>query len=374
MRSIRAAGLRLAATLIILAICFVCLELSYRAYKLLSYGLVDYPDSVTIGMYKFDSLYGTLPTPGFSSRSIPERIRKHPQVKGYDVNISFNRWGYRGRDFDFAKPPGPYRIVTLGGSTTQNVEVSDEDTWSAQLEAKLNNDPAFLAKVGARTVEVINAGLGGSRTREGLLRFEQDVVRMQPDLILVAYNWNDIHYGTEGYDPDQPLATARPWWHGVKILQNAWIRWVRFQDRSEMRWGNNLAHLRPDEYRAIVYKRNLIKMSYLSRKIGAQMMFVNLPGLCREAAFGSPEYSVIVENTRANPASFPYWVKIKQFAASTLQEVGRTEGVGTIDVSGYFERFSSTDRLRLFVDEMHTTKDGSEQIANAIYAYLAARP
>jgi lysophospholipase L1-like esterase len=132
--------------------------------------------------------------------------------------------------------------------------------------------------------------------------------------------------------------------------------------------------LRPDEYWAIAYKRNLIKMSTLSRRIGAEMVLVSLPGLCRPAALGTPEYSLIVENTRANPASFPYWVRMKQFTASTLQEVAGAEGVEMIDVSDYFERFSNADRLRLFVDEMHTTKDGSEQIANAIYAYLAARP
>jgi hypothetical protein len=134
-------------------------------------------------MYKFDPVYGTVPVPNFSSNSIPEQVRRHPQVSGYDVYVSFNRWGYRGRDFDFIKSPGTYRIVTLGGSTTQNVEVSDVETWSARLEAKLKGDPEFLKRVGARTVEVINGGLGGSRTREGLLRFEQDVVRMQPALM-----------------------------------------------------------------------------------------------------------------------------------------------------------------------------------------------
>lgn len=67
------------------------------------------------------------------------------------------------------KAPRTFRIVTLGGSTTQNVEVNDEHTWSAILEAKLQADREFLQKIGVQTVEVINGGLGGSRTREGLL-------------------------------------------------------------------------------------------------------------------------------------------------------------------------------------------------------------
>lgn len=195
---------------------------------------------------------------------------------------------------------------------------------------------------------------------------------MQLDLVLVAYNWNDIHYGTEGYNPDEVLASSRPWWYRSKILQNAWIRWVRFQDRSEARWRDNLTRLSPDQHWAVAYKRNLIEMSALSRQIGAKMILVSLPGLCR-AAFDTTEYSMIIENTRANPASFPYWVRIKQFASATMQDVARTEGLGLLDVSAYFERFSNMERLKLFVDEMHTTKDGSEEIANAIYTYLTGR-
>jgi len=127
-------------TVLVIVVSFLSLEVVYRLYKLYTYGMVDYPDVVSVGAFQRDELYGTLPTPNFRFDMIPDKVRFHPNVGGFKANATFNRWGYRGKDFSKEKPPDTFRIVTFGGSTTMDLESDDPDTWPALWEKKLNED------------------------------------------------------------------------------------------------------------------------------------------------------------------------------------------------------------------------------------------
>jgi len=198
-------------------ISFLCLEGGYRLYKVYRYGMIDYPDHLSLGVFQPDELYGRVPTKNFRSDMIPVKVRFSDNVKGYSKLFTINRWGYRGKDFSPQKAPDTLRIVTFGGSTTMDDNSDDPDTWSAVLERKLEGDEQFKLKMGPKHVEVINAGVGSWRTREGLLRLQNEVRHFSPDLILVAFNWNDATEGLKGLDPDRPYPTEKPWWYASKL-------------------------------------------------------------------------------------------------------------------------------------------------------------
>ena len=159
----------------------ILLEGAYRVYKLYVYGMIDYPDIVALGAMYRDEQYGTLPAPNFRFDMIPDKVRFHPNVGGYEADVTINRWGYRGKDFSKEKPPGTFRIVAFGGSTTMDVESDDANTWPVLLENSLNEDVSTHRRWPGERVEVINAGVGGARTREGLLKLRNEAQYFQPD-------------------------------------------------------------------------------------------------------------------------------------------------------------------------------------------------
>jgi lysophospholipase L1-like esterase len=87
-----------------------------------------------------------------------------------------------------------FTIVALGDSITQAVHVQPEHRWPSLLENKLSDSLC-------RPVKVVNAGIGGNTSREGLARMEQDVLAYEPDIVLVEFGGNDAAPNGERHVP-----------------------------------------------------------------------------------------------------------------------------------------------------------------------------
>jgi lysophospholipase L1-like esterase len=97
-----------------------------------------------------------------------------------------NRLGYRGPEIALPKPPGTFRIVALGGSTTYSTATSAEDAYPAQLQNILRELHGYA------NVEVINGGFIGYSSWETLVNFEFRVLELEPDMIILYDSVNDI--------------------------------------------------------------------------------------------------------------------------------------------------------------------------------------
>lgn len=114
-------------------------------------------------------------TPGFRSKP------------GAPQQISHNSLGFRGRETTWEKPPGTYRVVTIGGSSVYGQsESKDEAVWSARLEEHLQ------AARPDRKIEVINGGCSGWSSFEMLINLELRLVDFDPDLVIVYEAINDM--------------------------------------------------------------------------------------------------------------------------------------------------------------------------------------
>jgi acyl-CoA thioesterase-1 len=84
-----------------------------------------------------------------------------------------------------ADAPAPLKIVCLGDSVTKGVRpgVNPDDTFCVQLERDL--------KAAGRNATVINAGIGGHKTSDGLARFDRDVLAHQPTHVVIMFGIND---------------------------------------------------------------------------------------------------------------------------------------------------------------------------------------
>ncbi len=97
-----------------------------------------------------------------------------------------NSFGMRDREHSVEKAPGTVRILLLGDSFMEALQVRFEDSFPKLLEDRLRLSST-------RPVEVINVAVSGWGTDDELAYLERYGVRLKPDLILVAMTMtNDI--------------------------------------------------------------------------------------------------------------------------------------------------------------------------------------
>jgi lysophospholipase L1-like esterase len=118
----------------------------------------------------------------------------HPYLSYYPTPnfkkglTSHNSLGYRNYEFPLKKPDGVFRIVALGGSSTYDVSIKDnQKTFTAQLERLLNEE------YGYQNIQVINAGVPGHNSWEILGNLEFRVLDLDPDLVIIYEGVNDVH-------------------------------------------------------------------------------------------------------------------------------------------------------------------------------------
>ena len=100
-------------------------------------------------------------------------------------------------DYEGLKKEGPITIVAFGDSVTHGAvgagEINYETVYWNRLKQKIN---AFNSYV---PVNVINAGIGGITAKRSLERIDRQVLKHEPDLIIVCFGLNDVNGPLEDY-------------------------------------------------------------------------------------------------------------------------------------------------------------------------------
>ena len=117
----------------------------------------------------------------------------------FTTPIQINAEGRRDLERPVHKPPGTYRILLLGDSFVEAMQVPLEQTFARTLEAALN-------RPGGPPVEVISMGVSGYGTASQYLWYRDQGRAYQPDLVLLAfYPGNDVRNNSPTLEP-----TLRP--------------------------------------------------------------------------------------------------------------------------------------------------------------------
>ncbi len=127
--------------------------------------------------------------PEISSEIPSVRYKRNWRPQG--LFSTYNNHGFRDDDVVLPKPEGLYRIVCIGGSTTEEGN-SNEQTYPNIMERKLQE------RFGKQRVEVINCGISGITSYNERRRME-DYLALDPDLIVYYNGINDIcheHFAT----------------------------------------------------------------------------------------------------------------------------------------------------------------------------------
>lgn len=92
---------------------------------------------------------------------------------------------------------GPITIVAFGDSVTHGAvapgEINYETVYWNRLRQKLNAVRNYVP------VNVINAGIGGITAKRSLGRIDRDVLKHEPDLVIVCFGLNDVNGTLEDF-------------------------------------------------------------------------------------------------------------------------------------------------------------------------------
>ncbi len=125
-----------------------------------------------------------VPSKGFTY--IPQAYYRHTK-EGYSEG-RFNSHGFRDYERTYEKPSGVFRILVLGDSYIEALQVQLEDSFTALLEKSLN------AQGSSTRFEVLGLGGSGFGTADEYLRYLNFGAAYHPDLVILAFTTgNDFH-------------------------------------------------------------------------------------------------------------------------------------------------------------------------------------
>ena len=266
------------------------------------------------------------------------------------LEYTINSDGRRG-------PPTPgesdcYRILTLGNSCTFGWGVGDKNTYPRKLEALLNEQTT------GKCVEVINAGIPGYSSFQGRRYFEEDLIRLAPDVVLIMFAWND-HRHARGNRPDSEQRGGHP---VIVFLQNhlSQLRIYQFMRKTLL---------------PIVEDQESVPLSYLSgiRRVSREEFFDNLKQIIKTARDHAIEPILLVPPIASSDNYFGGARTdlgiIHQIYQKEIVRVSQYNSVPLIDLQPPFDL-----RADLFddahADAMHFNERGHQLTAQVVAEHL----
>jgi len=158
---------------------------------------------------------------------------------GRPVWRAYARYDARGlraaRDVATTPAPGTFRILVLGDSYTEGLQV--EAPWPRRLERRLNRDASPVLRY-----EVLNAAVAGWSVDNALLYLRDEGWRYRPDLVLYAFDTgNDVFENDHDLIRAGPFPyPAKPWFalegdrlvlHDFPLPAEPWSAWLARRGR-----------------------------------------------------------------------------------------------------------------------------------------------
>lgn len=303
----------------------------------------------------------------------PSRVLRQYGMFAAPTPIRINAQGFRGRDFTPDKPPGVYRIIAMGESSTFGFYARDEHTYPALLES-------FLAeRLPGRRVEVINAGIPDANSDNVLAMLRQELLRYRPNLLTLYAGYNDAQYLMD----ENVFQALAAWVHahsatyvamkraltavGGPVLHSRWAKYVPQADRDHIR--------RQSELHVVRYRRNLEQIIATARSARVNLLFVKQPVTTSRSPRTRTKDLAYYDELRWIKGQLDRegWVTpyealflVHRALMDTLEEVAAQHGIPVVDNIAIVN--DHPDYLTSYV---HLTEQGNRALAEALYARIA---
>ncbi|MCA1910119.1 MAG: GDSL-type esterase/lipase family protein [Magnetospirillum sp.] len=276
-----------------------------------------------------------------------------------------DKWGLRGDHAD----PSRITILTIGGSTTNQLYLPEESTWQQVLERQFHDN-------GRSDVVVANAGVDGQSTvghLQALRDWFPHVPGLKPRFVLAYVGVNDtrgVDYWTESLrnhafhrivKQKSAIFRLSRLVSGMIVAKRAKLT-HRALDRGAIKWTETGAQVLPASDSNIEhYKQRLKLMADEIHAMGAVPVFVTQPRGDYKIS-GGKLLGMVTDN---GPNGIDQYNALAPYNAATRQ-VCRENGLLCLDLAKELT-FADGD----FYDYLHNTPQGAEKIGRWLYSKLA---
>lgn len=152
-----------------------------------------------------------------------------PGITG-ESNITRNSIGLRGPEMPTQREA--YRIICIGGSTTECLYLDDRETWPYLLMQQLNQQSNM------QPVWVGNAGIIAFTSAQHLRFIQESELMNAIDCLVILMGINDFLLGIDPYffslwDRYRSMVRVTPVWHRSRVLALAREAWNRYGLRND---------------------------------------------------------------------------------------------------------------------------------------------
>ncbi len=288
----------------------------------------------------------------------PSLTRYLPQF-GHEA--SFNSEGMRDREHELEKAAGTYRVLVLGDSFMEAMQVPFEASLPSLVERGLSERTG-------RPVEVINGGTSGWGTDDQLRYYTQYAAKWKPDLILVAMTLhNDIsdnlredwHRMEDGALVEQHRE-PKSYWAYKKIQLKAFIA-TRFQTYTLWRKVRHRREIRDTGRELNQHIVDLFHEPPSEKLARGFEMTEKLLGKLQAVAGPDTRVALLLLplHVQLTDSAFTEFVDRAQVAPTAMQldrpqrvmtEAAQRLGIPVIDLLPRFRAWSATRQEPLYID------------------------
>lgn len=303
----------------------------------------------------------------------------------YDVTLRANRLGFNDAEHELAKPEGGFRVLLLGDSFVEGVQVAPERHMARLLEG--------LAQRDGHPLEVIAMGTSGWGQSHELATYESVGRGFSPDLVVAFFCPNDIWNNLVGVEGEEgpPIYSLDPAGNLISNLEG--------MAETSPTPGAYEKHERRPRFPGLRVARRLVRESYrLARGEGQgaarAVALGELPRGVRAEGLRGPRgiradqqilfeklvyemkhriverdgrrLVVVLVNGDARKEPHRGYLRMMSWVAETYAR----EGIEVIDLGPAFrERARREQRYPAWEIDLHWNETGHRWVAEALYAW-----
>ena len=318
---------------------------------------------------------------------LENNIVRHLKVNNREIYHTKNSLGFRGPELtnkDITK------IISVGGSTTENFFHDDKKTWTYLLSEKIN-------KTYSSNFWFNNAGLDGHSTFGHIILIKDYISKIKPDVILFLIGANDVWLDKENdYDSINifnfnnlfKIGNQRSYYRNIinylaiksetaSLILNLYRYYIKTnqghlynlqnyelianQGNNEFKEYNFSQYI---EERNILserfipqYNKRLERIIKLSKSNNFIPIFITQPTILGSNAEKNLENKKISKNDKS-------YLDLKSYNDAT-RLIAKKHNIHLIDLSYHLEQ----NRL-YYKDSIHFTESGINEVSNIIYEYF----
>jgi lysophospholipase L1-like esterase len=301
------------------------------------------------------------------------QFRLSPEM--HPAGEPLNDLGFRGAGWGDERP-GVYRILALGDSCTFGIIGREKFGWIKQ-PYPLKLQRLVERRVGPGRVEVLNAGVPGYNSYQGLLLLRSRLRDLHPDLITVRFGWNDLFLSAHGEgklfrEPESLVlllledlalrsriyAFARRLGMELHALRQPVADQVRSAFASQPTWEPTIPIER--------FEHNLRRIVQIGRSRGAEVWLLTSPANPTPAPEAEEHVSAI------NRIGFDELMRIHAEYNEAIRRVGRETDALVVDMAAVYAGHAGAP-VFLPTDAVHPSEGGHVLEAETLYSVLARR-